>query len=448
MVDGGERPNQDAQLGLKSHENLLELCALATTDNLTAEEQKTLRNHLAICAGCREAMKQFEVVVDRTIPTLAAALAGETPEVDCSWSREKAEVAFFKRLSSKGNAKAVPSGDANSAPFSPVMQQRQGLRKTLDRLHFWLPIAAGALLCATLGILTYRMGIPRGVDVARLEQKIPAITPATGNPTIEAVTRERDAANAQLAKEEQDILNARRQTARQASEIAKLKTAHSEQRIASEKSEEEKRQVTEERDQLAQQLAAQQDALQASEKRLGTLERQRSQEVIHAASLEAKVTELSRAVKDHQGAIEQQEELLAHDRDIRELMGARDLYVAEVYDVTHTGDTQKAFGRVFYTKEKSLIFYAYDLDGTPGGRNAHAFQAWGTRSPDRSEAMNLGMFYEDNISRNRWVLKFTDKKTLEQIDAVFVTIEPHGGSQKPSGKPFLFAFLRMNSNHP
>src|SRR4029077_5705675 len=108
MVDGGERPNQGARLGLKSHENLLELCALATTDNLTEEEQKTLRNHLAICAGCREAMKQFEVVVDRTIPTLAAALAGETPEVDCLWSREKAEVAFFKRLSSKGNAKAVP----------------------------------------------------------------------------------------------------------------------------------------------------------------------------------------------------------------------------------------------------------------------------------------------------------------------------------------------------
>ena len=76
------------------------------------------------------------------------------------------------------------------------------------------------------------------------------------------------------------------------------------------------------------------------------------------------------------------------------------------------------------------------------------FQAWGTHGPDRAEAMNLGMFYEDNISKNRWVLKFTDKKTLEQIDAVFVTVEPHGGSEKPSGKPFLFAYLRMNSNHP
>ena len=43
-------------------------------------------------------------------------------------------------------------------------------------------------------------------------------------------------------------------------------------------------------------------------------------------------------------------------------MGARDLYVAEVYDVERTGETRKPYGRVFYTKGKSLIFYAYDLD--------------------------------------------------------------------------------------
>ena len=36
-------------------------------------------------------------------------------------------------------------------------------------------------------------------------------------------------------------------------------------------------------------------------------------------------------------------------------MGARDLYVAEVYDVKRDGSTQKSYGRVFYTKGKSLI---------------------------------------------------------------------------------------------
>jgi hypothetical protein len=37
---------------------------------------------------------------------------------------------------------------------------------------------------------------------------------------------------------------------------------------------------------------------------------------------------------------------------------------------------------------------------------------------------------------------------LAQIDAVFVTFEPDGGSHKPSSEPLLFAYLRLNSNHP
>jgi hypothetical protein len=58
------------------------------------------------------------------------------------------------------------------------------------------------------------------------------------------------------------------------------------------------------------------------------------------------------------------------------------------------------------------------------------------------------MFYEDNLGKKRWVLKFNDQKTLSQIDAVFVTLEPHGGSVKPSRKPFMFAYLKMEPNHP
>jgi hypothetical protein len=31
---------------------------------------------------------------------------------------------------------------------------------------------------------------------------------------------------------------------------------------------------------------------------------------------------------------------------------------------------------------------------------------------------------------------------------VFVTVEPVGGSQKPSKKPLLFAYLHIDPNHP
>jgi hypothetical protein len=37
---------------------------------------------------------------------------------------------------------------------------------------------------------------------------------------------------------------------------------------------------------------------------------------------------------------------------------------------------------------------------------------------------------------------------LAQIDAVFVTVEPNGGSHRPSGKSLLFADLHIDPNHP
>ena len=94
------------------------------------------------------------------------------------------------------------------------------------------------------------------------------------------------------------------------------------------------------------------------------------------------LTELARkreqALDEQQAQISKQQELLDHDRDIRELMGARDLYIAEVHDVGGNGETDKTYGRVFYTKGKSLIFYAYDLDQEAGLKNGQHVPGLGT----------------------------------------------------------------------
>jgi hypothetical protein len=65
-----------------------------------------------------------------------------------------------------------------------------------------------------------------------------------------------------------------------------------------------------------------------------------------------------------------------------------------------------------------------------------------------SKASILGILYEDNVSKKRWVLKANDPKTLEDIDAVFVTVEPNGGGPHSSGTQLLFAYLRVSPNHP
>lgn len=122
--------------------------------------------------------------------------------------------------------------------------------------------------------------------------------------------------------------------------------------------------------------------------------------------------------------------------------------VAEVNDVGRDAKTQEPFGRVFFTKGKSLIFYAYDLDRQDGQRKPNTFQAWGRRGHSFSQALPLGIMYLDSSAKRRWVLRLDDPSTLAKIDAVFVTVEPSGGSEKPTGKPLLFAYLKIEPNHP
>jgi hypothetical protein len=445
-LGGGVRPNTGP------HEGFLELCAGSASGSLTEEEQATLRKHLAVCAECRKAMNEFEVVVDRGIPALAAEVGPdatkESPGEDASFSQRDAEASFFRRLSEEKKRSVESGGEADGWLSPLVVRRSRNFRRNFDRFHFWLPMAAATLLCLSLGILTYRMGKHQGVEVARQQQENTTPVPVVPQEAFADAIRERDAVSARLEEQGKALGELRREMARGSSENARLKTIESEQNRALEATAGEKKQWTVERQTLGEQVAAADAAVEASGSKLRKLERERSENTLRAASLENKVAELSRLVSEQQQSVSQGQDLLAKDRDIRELMGARDLYITEVHDVAKTGETEKAFGRVFYTKGKSLIFYAYDLSDLPELKEGSSFQAWGRRGPDWAQAFNLGMFYEDNISKKRWVLKFNDKKALDQIDAVFVTLEPHGGSERPTGKPLLFAYLKVKANHP
>jgi hypothetical protein len=193
------------------------------------------------------------------------------------------------------------------------------------------------------------------------------------------------------------------------------------------------------------------ESYQFVQAQLTSLRAEHERTLLHTASLESRVDELTTLSRDQERRLKDSDQYLSSDRDIRELMGARKLYIADVFDVDSGSRTLKPFGRVFYTQSKSLIFYAFDLDRQPGVKNASAFQVWGKRDTESGEKMratNLGILYMDSESNRRWVLRLDDPKQLAEIDAVFVTVEPHGGSQKPTGKPFLYALLRKEANHP
>jgi hypothetical protein len=191
------------------------------------------------------------------------------------------------------------------------------------------------------------------------------------------------------------------------------------------------------------------DRLSASELRLGAvtaeltrLQAGRSEDTEIIAAQKFRLRELTDRLNAESDTLDSERKLLVADLDFRDLMGARSLHIVDVFDVDGKGKTQLPFGRIFYTEGKSLLFYAFDL------KNGSTFQAWGQRETRDESAQSLGMFYVDDQKQNRWVLKFDNPKVLAEINAVFVTVEPPGGSVKPNRQKMLYAYLNATPNHP
>jgi hypothetical protein len=431
------------------HDEFLELCAVSTSGELTEEEQKRLQEHLAVCSSCREALRQYESVVDRAIPAVTASEEPENAGTDRSWSQPRAEKALFDRITREEKHGANRVG--NTGAYSDFPHRILPVSTESTWRHLWMLYAAGILLFVALSFFAYRVGMRRGTDIAKVVPPQPsAQVPAQASleEQLSDAGHDREVAHAEIAQRDRMIADLRRQLDRQSGEINQLKASQDRLENDLRAGDASRQDLSQQRTELAQKVDSAQINSQALQQKLDTLAQQSVRDTDRAKTSEAKVNDLTRLLQQRETDLEQQDQLLAHDRDIRELMGARDLYIAEVYDVGGAGETKKPYGRVFYTRGKSLVFYAYDLDQQTELKRASAFQAWGRRGPDRQQSINLGIFYEDNASRKRWILKCDDPKTLAQIDAVFVTVEPNGGSHKPSSKPLLFAYLKVNPNHP
>ena len=447
MRGNGDKRGAEESSGRPSHEAFLELCAVSTTGELSGEERQRLQEHLSICAECRQALREFEAAVDIGIPALTSELAR------CIPNRQRKDPSEFVEATTSGPTKQLegigPKPSSKEPSEIPIFAQRDGRGCTsMNWSYVWISLAAAVVLAAALGIYSYQFG------KHNVQEVVQTTTHAvdTGVETLEQLMsdagHEREVLKAQLVQRDEVIVEMRRQIAEQSAVLNEIKGDQANLEHSLRDDQAEKQQVAQERNSFQQKLDATEASLQNAETELDALKRERLQVQSRAESLEAQIRDLHGQLHDREQELGKQQDLLARDQDIRDLMGARELYIAEVYDVARDGTTQKPYGRVFYTKGKSLIFYAYDLDQQPGVKNASTFQAWGRGGPDRQEVLSLGVFYEDNAAKKRWVLKFDDRRTLDQLDAVFVTVEPHGGSRKPTNKPLLFASLRIEANHP
>jgi hypothetical protein len=425
---------------MQSHDEYLALCALSTSGELTDGEQSKLRDHLAGCSDCRKALKEFETVAEIGAPLLASHLGavGSNEEF-----RTDAASCGFR----KSERAAFPTTDARPSPaFSSRAADTR--HSSIAWNQVWIPLAACLILGLSLALYSYQAG-------KHQSPAIPHLAATSSNSDVEKLEgqladlgHESALLRDQVAERDRTIADLRNAVDTETTALSKLTREKDSLEVTVQGNDAKTLQGVQDRATLNQRLDSAEASLGQLRGELDAAKAQNANDNVRTASLEVQIKDLLGELKNTQQTVSNQEDLLDHDRDIRDLMGARDLYIAEVYDVARDGTTQKPFGRIFYTKGKSLIFYAYDLDRQSGAKNASTFQAWGRRDGDAQQALNLGVFYQDNTAKKRWVLKSDDPVALEQINAVFVTVEPNGGSERPSGKPLLFAYLKIEPNHP
>lgn len=443
-IGGGERDN--------AHDRYTELCALATTGTLNDAEWRLLKGHMAKCPECTSALNEFREIGRTAIPLLLSDSPAANQGENETWSPARAGDELFTRI-----RKGHESGWQQSSLPAP---------QTASRATSWHPsrtavarnallLAAGMVLAAGLAGVVYRIGW-KGHEAASQSAVSDAdsLRKEIGGLRQE-MQKEKDSLSAHLRAKEAAIETVSARAAQADAELATLKAQRKDNdaalyRETSELNEAliQKSAAFSERDALAQKLDEAQSAVASLRTTLQRLQTERTADLVQRASLELRIDGLTARLKNYEESNISDVQLLASDRDIRELMGARELSIVDVFDVAPDSRTQKPYGRVFYTRGKSLIFYAFDLDKQPGLRNVSSYQAWGRRGPHDARPLNMGIFYLDSEANRRWMLKFDNPDALAKIDTVFVTVEQKGGSQEPRGKPLLLASLKTQPNHP
>ena len=424
------------------HEHFETLCAAASVGQASGAELAQLREHLAGCPECQQSYSEFlELAAVRcaTHPNEREVSSDEAiGYIDSTLFRER----FLKRAEAEGIV--LSSGKFAAAMPEPQIRATHAVKW---RSGFALAVAASVVL--GFGVVgEYRSGsrtVPgsSGVGAASTRLSPPDQRKSPDQDNLEATVSHLEAENRRLT-----------------SEVNSLKTSLAD--ASSRVVELQARAATSEKERLSLSAAAKDGNVT-----IENLQRQLSQAEVEVTSAKSelekaqtanetmlvadrvKIRELSDQVAEQSSALERERELLTANRDIRDLMAARNLHIADVFDTDPKGKTRATFGRVFFTEGRSLIIYAYDLNDRRVQDAGYHYRVWGKKEGPGWAAKSLGIFYSDDKAQRRWVFKYDDPKVLSEIDSVFVTLEPPGKNPtEPKGDKLLYAYLHNQPNHP
>jgi hypothetical protein len=405
---------------LNSHEHYEELCALAASGQTSQPDLADLKAHFETCPSCRGLADDFTQLSAQALSMLAA---------------KRSQCQIPSGMTERFVARARSEGIEMSRGTTP---------KRIRRNQPLLIAALGSVAAVVLivGILTIRKIHPSSSlanQARRPAQQASVASPAVLSPTSRVQDAELQQQLTAARKEMSSLASTIRAQRDELETLGKVKDSLNSRLIEVEQQNASFRSEKAEWEGRATQLQAE-------------LEKSRADKDTSYVALtlqETELRELRKKVDEQVDLLRQQEQLSARGNDVRDLVVARNLHIIDVHDRDGDGKSQRAFGRIFYTEGKSLIFYAYDL-GDPRKVDAKvSFYVWGGRLGAEKPIESLGVFHNDDASDGRWVLTFDDPHVLAQINSVFVTVESSRKAvREPGGRRILFAFLGEKPNHP
>jgi len=405
---------------MQGHERYEELCALAAIAQMTDTEAEELREHLQGCDGCRNLQGDFTLILDQ-LPSVVEPQISNTGDVLAKVRREQ----FIRRAANEGIS--FSSGAVRGSTRGGWWRQ--------EHWSFLIPVTVAVVMAVLVPLVMLffssrnpekisnrnQISVPRAIKA----EATPPIVPVEPKPAlvkrqsdeqwegkIAELEREDEALRAELSQKNAELAGAREQV----KEIS---------RTVSEES----------------------NALELAKSHIAEMDSAQREMIASITEKQTRIDDLRNELLNHDLAAERERQLNGAAKDVREMMAARNLHIIDVADVDGRGKARKAFGRVFYVEGQSLVFYAFDL-GEIASPSKVLFQAWGQHEGVDGKPRNLGVFRIDDQLQKRWVLRVNDANALASIDSLFVTVEPSPGTNEPTGRRLIYAYLGTPANHP
>jgi hypothetical protein len=415
---------------MHEHSKFEELCALAVTGQISPEDLNELEAHLKACETCRRAQADFV-------------------EIESLWLSPAPDPAsHFHEIGSTMNQRILRRMQSAGARFSKPALKEIGRESPWVGIFGFRSLSVPAYAAGALALIA--IGVAVGIEIST-HRTTPALENGAGvvserpTPGVPSAVRQRDNADRELiaAQQSAERLNQKLTAAEAERSRTLVRLEQAERQLVALKDSNE----SDAAEIATLRAATDQARMEVADVRtqLAKLKEVQSSKDADLVAAVYRAHEAEDKLAEQSASIERERQLLGAGREIRDIIGARNLHIVDVADVGG-GGVKKPFGRVFYTEGKSLIFYAYDLD-KPKGKQA--FYAWGHREGDPHSTRMLGLIYNDDQAQKRWAFKFDDPKVLAEIDSVFVTLEPNDKpGESPKGKKLLKAFLGTPPNHP